>query len=58
MLEAEVVADQTNIIRLQNAGFVMKCTFEEYFMLPDGELMIWPILSSHAQRSPASQRRF
>jgi RimJ/RimL family protein N-acetyltransferase len=39
MLEAEVVADQAHIIRaFQNAGFIMKCTFEDYFMLPDGDL--------------------
>ncbi|RPI30882.1 MAG: GNAT family N-acetyltransferase [Chloroflexota bacterium] len=39
MLEVEVVNDQTNIIRaFQSAGFYLKCVFEEYFMLPDGEL--------------------
>ncbi len=39
ILEAEVVADQAHIIRaFQNAGFVTKCSFEDYFMLPDGEL--------------------
>lgn len=39
MLEGEVVADQTHIVRaFQNAGFVLKCTFEDFFMLPDGEL--------------------
>jgi RimJ/RimL family protein N-acetyltransferase len=39
MLEVEVVADQVQIIRaFQNAGFVLKCSFEDYFMLPDGEL--------------------
>jgi RimJ/RimL family protein N-acetyltransferase len=39
MLEVEVVADQVHIIRaFQNAGFVLKCTFEDYFMLPDGEM--------------------
>ncbi len=39
MLEAEVVADQTHIVRaFQNAGFVVKCVYEDYFMLPDGEL--------------------
>ena len=37
MLEVEVVSDQVNIVRaFQNTGFVMKCTFEDYFMLPDG----------------------
>jgi RimJ/RimL family protein N-acetyltransferase len=39
MLEVEVVADQVHIIRaFQNAGFVLKCSFEDYFMLPDGEM--------------------
>ncbi len=39
ILEGEVVADQAHIVRaFQNAGFVQKCTFEDYFMLPDGEL--------------------
>jgi RimJ/RimL family protein N-acetyltransferase len=39
MLEGEVVADQAHIIRaFQNAGFNLKCSFEDYFMLPDGEL--------------------
>jgi RimJ/RimL family protein N-acetyltransferase len=39
ILEAEVVADQTHIIHaFQAAGFGMKCTFEDYFMLPDGDL--------------------
>ena len=38
-LTVEVVADQTHIIRaFQNAGFMVKVTFEDYFMLPDGEL--------------------
>ncbi len=39
ILECEVVADQAHIVRaFQNAGFMMKCTFEDYFMLPDGRL--------------------
>lgn len=39
MIEVEVVADQHHILRaFQSAGFVLKCTFEDYFMLPDGEL--------------------
>lgn len=39
ILEAQIVADQAHIIRaFQNVGFVVKCTFEDYFMLPDGEL--------------------
>ncbi len=39
MLEGEVVADQTHVVKaFQNAGFIVKCTFEDYFMCPDGEL--------------------
>ena len=39
-IEAEVVSDQVNIIKaFQTAGFVQKCTFEDYFILPDGELL-------------------
>lgn len=39
MLEGEVVADQTHIIKaFQNAGFIVKCIFEDYFITPDGEL--------------------
>ena len=38
MLEVDVVSDQTHIIKaFQSAGFVLKCTYEDYFMLPDGE---------------------
>jgi L-amino acid N-acyltransferase YncA len=39
ILEVEIVSDQTHIIKaFQNAGFELKCVFEDYFMLPDGEL--------------------
>lgn len=39
LLEVQVVSDQTNIIRaFQQAGFEVKCTFEDYFMLPDGDI--------------------
>ena len=39
ILEAQVVADQDHIIRaFQNVGFMVKCTYNDYFMLPDGEL--------------------
>jgi L-amino acid N-acyltransferase YncA len=39
MLDVEIASDQTHIIKaFQSAGFVHKCTFEDYFMLPDGEL--------------------
>jgi len=58
MLEAEVVADQISIIRaFQNAGFVMKATFEEYFMLPDGELhdLAHLVLRLRSDHQPASE---
>jgi L-amino acid N-acyltransferase YncA len=39
ILQVEVVSDQTSYIRaFQNAGFDVKCTFEDYYMFPDGEL--------------------
>ena len=38
LLVAEVVADQTKVIKaFRNAGFELKCSFEDYFMFPDGE---------------------
>jgi GNAT superfamily N-acetyltransferase len=39
MLEVEIVSDQNHIIRaFQNAGFEPKCVYEDYFILPDGDL--------------------
>jgi GNAT superfamily N-acetyltransferase len=39
MLEVQIVSDQNHIIRsFQNAGFETKCIYEDYFMLPDGDL--------------------
>lgn len=39
MIEVQIVSDQTHIIRsFQTAGFEVKTIFEDYFMLPDGEL--------------------
>jgi RimJ/RimL family protein N-acetyltransferase len=39
LLEVEIVSDQNHIIRaFQNAGFEPKCIYEDYFMLPDGDL--------------------
>jgi putative acetyltransferase len=39
LLEVDVVSDQHHIIRaFQNAGFEPKCIYEDYFMLPDGDL--------------------
>jgi L-amino acid N-acyltransferase YncA len=38
ILVAEVVADQSKVIKaFQNLGFELRCTFEDYFMLPDGD---------------------
>jgi RimJ/RimL family protein N-acetyltransferase len=38
LLVAEVVADQTKVIRaFRNSGFELKCSFDDYFMFPDGE---------------------
>lgn len=38
-VEVETVSDLVNDIKaLQKAGFAIKCTFEDRFMLPDGEL--------------------
>ncbi|KAA3659053.1 MAG: GNAT family N-acetyltransferase [Chloroflexi bacterium] len=38
MLVAEVVADQSKVIKaFQSLGFQLRCTFEDYFMLPNGE---------------------
>ena len=37
-LKAEIVADQSKVIKaFQNLGFEFCCTFEDYFMLPDGD---------------------
>ncbi len=39
MLEAEIVSDQNHIIRaFQMLGFESRCIFDDYFMLPDGDL--------------------
>lgn len=38
ILLAEVVADQSKVIKaFQNLGFELRCTFDDYFMLPDGD---------------------
>lgn len=38
ILIAEVVADQSKVIKaFQNLGFNLMCTFDDYFMLPDGD---------------------
>jgi RimJ/RimL family protein N-acetyltransferase len=39
MLEVQVVSDQHHIIRaFQSLGFETRCVYEDYFMLPDGDL--------------------
>jgi len=39
ILEARVVADQSKVIKaFQYLGFNFHCTFDDYFMLPDGDL--------------------
>lgn len=49
MLEVQVVSDQIEVIKaMKNAGFESVCTFENYFMFPDGELrdithLIYPL---------------
>jgi len=38
ILVAEIVADQSKVIKaFQNIGFKLYCTFDDYFMLPDGD---------------------
>jgi RimJ/RimL family protein N-acetyltransferase len=38
ILVAEVVADQSKVIKaFQNLGFELRATYEDYFMLPDGD---------------------
>jgi len=38
LLVAEIVADQSKVIKaFQHLGFQIGCTFEDYFMLPDGD---------------------
>ena len=38
LLEAEIVASEIKVIKaFQKLGFQLCCTFEDYFMLPDGE---------------------
>jgi RimJ/RimL family protein N-acetyltransferase len=38
-LIAEIVADQSKVIRaFQNLGFELRCTYDDYFMLPDGDM--------------------
>ena len=37
-LTAEIVAEQTKVIKaFQNVGFKVQCTYDDYFMFPDGD---------------------
>jgi L-amino acid N-acyltransferase YncA len=39
ILVAEIVTEHPRVIKaFQNLGFVLRCTFEDFFMLPDGDL--------------------
>jgi hypothetical protein len=39
MLEVQIISDHVEVIKaMQRVGFKPVCTFEDYFMLPDGEL--------------------
>jgi acetyltransferase len=39
LLEVRIVSDHVNVIKaFQKLGFEPVCTFEDYFMLPDGEI--------------------
>jgi len=45
LLAAKVVANQTKVIKaFQKLGFELRCTLEDYFMLPDGEMLDLVIL--------------
>jgi RimJ/RimL family protein N-acetyltransferase len=55
ILEIQILAEQVNDIKaMRKAGFEVKCTFEDYYMLPDGELrdivhMILPLHISEGE---------
>jgi L-amino acid N-acyltransferase YncA len=39
ILVAEIVTEQPQVIKaFQNLGFILRCTFEDFFMFPDGDL--------------------
>jgi RimJ/RimL family protein N-acetyltransferase len=39
LLEVQIISNQVEVIKsFQKSGFIPKCIFEDYFMLPDGEL--------------------
>jgi acetyltransferase len=39
MIEVQIVSDHVEVIKaMQKVGFITVCTFEDYYMLPDGEL--------------------
>jgi L-amino acid N-acyltransferase YncA len=40
ILEVEIVSDQSHLVKaFQNLGFQTVCTLEDFFMLPDGDLL-------------------
>jgi RimJ/RimL family protein N-acetyltransferase len=48
ILEVQIISDQVNVIKaMQKAGFQPVCTFEDYYMLPDGELRDVVYLNMH-----------
>jgi RimJ/RimL family protein N-acetyltransferase len=56
LVEVQVVSDLVHDIKaMQKAGFETKCVFEDYFMLPDGELRDVTVLS---YRLRASEEEF
>jgi RimJ/RimL family protein N-acetyltransferase len=52
MVEVQVVSEHADIIKaLQRAGFEIVCTFEDYFILPDGDLRDIVLLVLRLRRS-------
>lgn len=51
ILVAEVVTDQSKVIKaFQNLGFRLCCTFDDYFMLPDGDTRDVATLMNHLKQ--------
>jgi RimJ/RimL family protein N-acetyltransferase len=47
-LIAEIVTDQSKVIKaFQNLGFTLQCTYDDYFMLPDGDVRDVAVLMYH-----------
>lgn len=48
LLEVQIISDQVHVIKsMQKAGFQHVCTFENHYMLPDGELRDVTYLALH-----------